>query len=231
MKTNDQELLIVFAREPVPGVGKTRLAADTDPAYAHAVYKRLLARTLRLAHRFVRSRQESPGCQLLVAGDWEGETLDTTSYLQQFCRHADSRLRAQSAADLGARMAEAFAYGFEQGFERIVLMGCDCPTLTNADLRVAFDQLESHDTVIAPTADGGYCLIGLTGPAPALFESMTWSVPTVFSETIARAANRRVARLGEQHDIDTLSDWQRWCEQRASRGLAEALAGYPSESL
>ena len=57
-------------------------------------------------------------------------------------------------------------------------------------------------------ADGGYVLIGLKSPCPALFDRMAWSTSSVALETF-----RRMAGLGLKvwlgpllHDIDEATD-------------------------
>ena len=45
--------------------------------------------------------------------------------------------------------------------------------------------------MIIPTDDGGYALIGMRAPVPALFSDMHWSSPGVMDET-----RRRLRELG-----------------------------------
>ncbi len=70
--------------------------------------------------------------------------------------------------------------------------------------------LDHHDAVFVPALDGGYGLVGLTRPQPALFEGMRWSVPTVMDQTRtrARAASLRWAELPALADIDEPDDLQ-----------------------
>ena len=58
------------------------------------------------------------------------------------------------------------------------------------------------DAVVFPAEDGGYVLIGMRKPAPALFETMPWGSGTVLKETKARAAKLGLRTL----DIATLWD-------------------------
>lgn len=218
------ELLIVFAREPVLGKVKTRLAAQSSDEFALAVYQRLLTRTLRLGARTMRSRSSGVRAQLMIAGDWAGRADAPT--LSLFSRAAGAFLWQQPNADLGARMHAAFLAGFEREARRIVLMGCDCPSLSHSTINAAFDELEHADLVIAPTEDGGYGLIGLTAPAPGLFDSMQWSVADVYQQTLTRAGSLKRVDLPVQADIDHLPDWQRWCADRAARGLPEGISPY-----
>jgi len=62
--------------------------------------------------------------------------------------------------------------------------------------------------VLGPSRDGGYYLIGLKAPEPALFEGMEWG-----SDTVCAATRDRIRRLGlsvtllpEMEDVDRFSD-------------------------
>jgi glycosyltransferase A (GT-A) superfamily protein (DUF2064 family) len=65
--------------------------------------------------------------------------------------------------------------------------------------------------VIGPSVDGGYYLIGLKQSHPQLFQGITWSIDTVFEETILRARKLGLtfSALQHWHDIDTVEDIQR----------------------
>jgi len=219
-----EELLIVFAREPVAGQVKTRLATATDDTFALQVYTRLLARTLRLAKSVCRQTSAYPARSLMIAFD-DGAVVSSSSTPMMLADAADSLgawLWRQPHADLGERMHQAFDVGFSAGARRIVLIGCDAPTLSWRTLSDAFTALQTRRLSIAPTIDGGYCLIGLNQRWPELFREMRWSQPTVFTETMRRARGGASLTLPPQHDIDHLQDWLHWCQQREARGLAES---------
>ncbi len=71
----------------------------------------------------------------------------------------------------------------------VLVIGTDCPALTEDHLRRAASSLSGGADVVAiPTEDGGYALIGMNRPQPKLFLDMTWSVPSVMAETRQRLA-------------------------------------------
>ena len=115
------------------------------------------------------------------------------------------RLTRQDDGDLGARMLAAIGVG------PTLVIGNDCPALTPDHLREAAAALrDGDDAVIIPAEDGGYVLIGLREPQPALFCAMRWSVPTVLAETRRRLARcglkaRELARLWDVDVPDDLS--------------------------
>ena len=74
----------------------------------------------------------------------------------------------------------------------MLLIGSDCPALTSEHLRTAADILRDRaPAVVIPAEDGGYALIGVRTPEPALFSDMPWSTPVVMNET-----RRRLRTLG-----------------------------------
>ena len=84
----------------------------------------------------------------------------------------------------------------------MLLIGTDAPGVDAAYLRAAAAALATHDAVFGPALDGGYTLVGLRQPTPALFAQMPWSTPQVMGET-----RKRLAHLGLRHaELPALSD-------------------------
>ncbi|MFZ9509553.1 MAG: TIGR04282 family arsenosugar biosynthesis glycosyltransferase, partial [Burkholderiaceae bacterium] len=125
----------------------------------------------------------------------------------------------QPGGDLGARMAHAFATHFSAhpGLP-LLLIGTDCPPLAPGHLLAAAGALEQHDAVLIPAEDGGYVLIGLRRPCPAVFEGVAWSTGGVLAQTRDRLrdAGLRWHELPTLWDVDTPDDWARL--QRALQG-------------
>jgi uncharacterized protein len=116
-------------------------------------------------------------------------------------------LSLQGDGDLGQRMAAAFERVLA-GHGAALLIGTDAPALDAQYLRQAAAALQTHDAVFGPAADGGYVLVGLRRPAPALFEGMRWSHAGVMADTRTRliAAGLRHHELTVLHDIDEPAD-------------------------
>ena len=114
----------------------------------------------------------------------------------------------QRGRDVGERMERAFRKAFRDGFDRVVLVGTDCPGLTAAILTRAFRLLDRHPVVLGPAADGGYYLVGLQMPVPAVFRNMPWGTSRVLSRTtrILRSLGIAVASLPQLADIDRPED-------------------------
>jgi len=152
---------------------------------------------------------------------------------------AGDPLEPQAPGDLGGRMAAAFAAAFAAGARRVAIVGTDVPWLDRATVARALDGLATHDAVVGPAPDGGYYLLALRAPQPALFEGIAWSGPHVLEATLAHAARLglRTQSLPVLRDVDTLADvraeWPRLrplvgdapLRERLERALREAAAG------
>ena len=138
-------------------------------------------------------------------------------------------LLPQVGEDLGARMAAAFDEAFRRGARRAVVIGTDVLGLSREIVLEAFAALDSHQPVVAPAQDGGYCLLGLARPCPELFAGIAWSTPTVLETTLSRARERGLnARLlAPLLDIDTPDDlrlgWNLLADLLSRHGLLEAV--------
>lgn len=189
--------IAVFARAPVSGQAKTRLIPSLGSTGAARLQEQLIERALvRAGH--VAGAQVT----LWVAGD------TAHPFLQDAAQRHGAALAAQEGGDLGARMAHAFAATLAHA-ARCLLIGTDCPAMTPAHLEQAADLLHGHDVVVQPALDGGYVLIGLRAPQPALFDGIAWGSAQVLGQTRAR-----IAALGLAHaelpplpDLDTAADY------------------------
>jgi rSAM/selenodomain-associated transferase 1 len=123
----------------------------------------------------------------------------------------DVALVAQPGSGLQAALTEAFAQAFVKGYERVVLIGTDNPTLPADWIEHAAALLEDHDVAIGPSADGGYYLMALSKAHPELFERITWSTDLVYVETMERANEHglTVASLPRWYDVDTAAELDR----------------------
>lgn len=192
--------LLILAKAPVPGQVKTRLAGQLGRRGAAELYKKLLRRTLVIA-------QAARLCPIELWGAPDGRHGFFIA-----CRRDDGvRLRRQCGGDLGRRMGHALNRTLAEGHSA-VLIGGDCASLGEAELRETFRQLATGaEAVLGPAADGGYLLIGLNQPAPALFRGIAWGTPTVLAATRRRLrrADLHWAELPTGWDVDTPADVRR----------------------
>ncbi len=190
-----QPALIIFVKNPVAGKTKTRLARDVGDTRALEMYHLLMAHT----------RTQALGLS------------DTTRFLHYSDRVDDQDewpneqfIKLVQVGDgLGERMSLAFDHAFARKHDRVIIIGSDCPGVTTEVLAEAFAALLSHELVIGPALDGGYYLLGMRHPHPALFTAMEWSTGQVLPETLARARVQGlpVKQLTPLSDVDHLADW------------------------
>ena len=182
--------LAIFARAPVLGAVKTRLAAAVGATAALEAHRALLMHTLaRLA----------PGSGGFAPELWLAGPLGEAAAWARCLP-----IRQQPAGDLGERMAAAFADGVA------VLVGSDIPPLGAHHVEAALARLAESEVVLGPTVDGGYCLIALRAPYPLLFADIPWGTDQVLAATKAAAGERKLALLPPLWDVDNAADWRRW---------------------
>lgn len=197
--------ILIFAKAPVAGACKTRLAAAIGDGRAADVYRRLLANSVATA---VDSRLAP--VSLYCAPD------SSHPFFHALRRRWRIRLHRQAGGDLGRRMHRAFVTALRDA-DYAVIIGADSPVLTAEHLDDALAVLhDGEDAVFAPTRDGGYALVGLRRPHYRLFQGVAWSRPTVMRQT-----RRRLARLGLDWsrlptlwDIDERADYLQARRQR-----------------
>lgn len=192
--------LLIFAKAPVPGRVKTRLAGCLGTRGAARLYQSLLQRTLALAC----AAQLCP-IELWCAPDARH------GFFTACRRDYGVPLRRQTTGDLGKRMANAFQRTLTEN-ANAVLIGGDCVSVNPTELLSAFTHLATgREAVLGPAADGGYVLIGLRRPWPLLFQDIAWSTPTVLPVTRQRLARAGIdyAELAMGWDVDTPADLRR----------------------
>lgn len=182
--------IAILTRAPVPGLAKTRLIPAIGAHAAAVLQERMTANAAATA---------------LAAAIGPVTLWGAPDVTHRSFRELGVALRRQPDGDLGARMLACF-----EGRPMLVI-GADCPALSATHLRDAARALAAHDVVLIPADDGGYVLIGAKAAHPALFDDMTWGVPTVLTETRRRVAalGLSAAELPALWDVDTEGDLAR----------------------
>lgn len=190
-----KQALIIFARNPIRGKVKTRLAATMGEEKALSIYCTLLEHTVKITQQLFCDRYVFYADGISLNDHW----LDNV-YVK----------RNQADGDLGTRMHHAFDTLFQESYDQIIIIGTDCFELTEDILQHAFTALQNYETVIGPSADGGYYLLGMRQFYPFLFEEKTWSSDTVYSSTIEQLEMHQISykQLPILNDIDTEEDWK-----------------------
>jgi rSAM/selenodomain-associated transferase 2/rSAM/selenodomain-associated transferase 1 len=195
--------LLVFAKAPVPGRVKTRLARTIGDDAATAAYRALAERTLATAA--AARRAGVVGAVEL----WLDPESDPAA-IAPWRTHYGVTIATQAGDDLGARMRNALRTSLARGAPAL-LIGTDVPGYDIGYLAHAAAALERHDAVLGPAEDGGYVLIGVSRDIDA-FGGVPWSTPGVMAATRARlaAAGASHVELPPLWDVDTHDDYVRW---------------------
>ena len=200
MKTLDEsKCLILFARAPLRGTVKTRLAEDLGDSGAVRLYKAFVADLLAAITRMNINLRifYHPGKHEALMRNWLG---------------ADAPLFVQQGADLGERMHHALCCTAAEGYRNIILIGSDIPGLNEQIINKAFSLLAEHPAVIGPAVDGGYYLIGFRTPGilREAFTGIDWGSPNVLEKTLQRFRHKgkEAVLLPSLRDIDTRADLQ-----------------------
>ena len=201
------DCLLMFTRYPQAGQTKTRLIPALGAAGAASLQRQMTEHLLKRIRPFCAENQIS--LQVHFAGGSEAQMLHWLG--------PNLLLRSQCSGNLGEKLISALSQTFTAGTLRAIVIGSDCPTLSISEIDQALTQLDSHDVVLGPAADGGYYLIALRAMHYCLFEDIPWGTDRVLATTQAIAHHHRlsVAQLGILVDIDRPEDLPIWEAQQA----------------
>ena len=189
--------IAVLAKAPIPGYAKTRLIPAIGAHAAAALQERLTERAVATAL----------AAKVGPVTVWCSPDATHSSFVRLAIRERIT-LRVQPQGDLGARMLAATVAGNGP----VLVIGTDCPALTDLHLRGAASALrEGNDIIIIPAEDGGYVLIGSRTAQPTLFSGIAWGTKSVLADTRARIVERLLV-LAERPplwDVDTEDDLAR----------------------
>lgn len=206
--------VIVFAKAPVPGAVKTRLARAIGREGASRLYGRFVEHVLDTAKR-------------AGLGPVELCCTPDTSHPFFAAPRASVTLTEQGPGDLGERMLRALARALRTA-SAAILIGSDCPALEPRHLADAAARLAAgDDAVLGPAEDGGYVLLGARRVDTRLFEGIDWGGPEVLNAT-RRALGALGWRWGELEtlwDVDRPEDLSRLARDTRLAHLCAGVAG------
>ncbi|MEO0981872.1 MAG: TIGR04282 family arsenosugar biosynthesis glycosyltransferase [Pseudomonadota bacterium] len=208
MTDADRRTVLVFAKPPLAGVAKTRLAAGLGRAEAARIARFTMARTLAAARdtRWRTRLYAAPDRRLSagLGGLWPAEL----------------ERRSQGVGDLGDRLTKGL---FEAPRGAVLLIGADAPDISRGLIWRAFKALRTGDAVFGPAQDGGFWLFGLNKGLRmrAPFTAVRWSGPHAMADVRANLSDEaRVAVLPTLIDIDEAADWRAWRSEVARNSQA-----------
>jgi uncharacterized protein len=214
-----RRLVAIMAKAPVAGQAKTRLIPVLGAQGAAQLHWHMLLDTIELSMAAL----EPDGCLRVVC-----PTASDRATLECLVP-AQIGVVAHERGDLMSGLDFALAHHLNQGYDQVVLLDGDSPTLPAHYVRSAFDQLTDDGIVLGPTLDGGYYLIGACRPRPALFDWKQLDSTAICQQTRTRAEalGARVAMLPPWYDIDTGEDLDRLIQElRSDPSRAPHTAGF-----
>lgn len=185
--------VVVFARAPAIGVGKSRLARDVGRVEAWRVYRGLSARTLwRLRDpRWTVEVAITPDNAASAAGRSGWPVVERTG---------------QGGGDLGARIERVFA----SAVGPVAVVGTDAPDISPALIAAAFRAVARSGAAVGPAEDGGYWLLALNARRARRVDltGVRWSGRHALTDTLERIG--QAEHLPMLLDIDNGADLARW---------------------
>jgi rSAM/selenodomain-associated transferase 1 len=184
--------LLIFVKNLIYGQVKTRLAATVGNDKALKIYKELLQHTNNICKNINAHK-------IVFYSDFIEEDI---------WQNKEFKKEIQQGKDLGERMKNAFKKSFESGFEKVMIVGTDCPQINETILENAFAELDQFDIVLGPANDGGYYLLGMKKLCPLLFQNIKWSTGMVLEKTLTICNQNKLTYflLPQLIDIDEEED-------------------------
>lgn len=198
---NAKECVLFYVKFPEKGKVKTRLAKDIGDEQAVELYRCCILDML-----------ETLACipqQICICYAPEDAEQQFKNWLGREYLYMPQRGR-----DLGERMNNSFQEAFRRGFQNVCILGSDLPDLPHQHVVKAFEQLRAFESVIGPSGDGGYYLLGFRNEIffSEVFQGIIWSHSSVYAETIKKLERRGIKFLilPAWNDIDNLTELQQW---------------------
>ena len=186
-----ENLVIIFIKEPKLGFVKTRIANSTSEKFALDLY-------IKMAKEIIMKLENNNfDLKLCIHGDIEYSTKIFGDY-DNF---------SQTNDNLGIKMKNAFIEQFKNNYKKIVLIGSDIPDITVNIINESFNALNTHNMTIGPALDGGYYLIAFNKNDfnENVFENISWSTNKVLEQTLS-LSSKNIFLHKYLNDIDTIDD-------------------------
>lgn len=197
--------LLVMAKFPIKGQVKTRLAATLGDDGALAVYRQLLART---AHAVA---DWPGGVTVHTAGSVPSSPIASTPSVTDWPLAAYPSQAQCAETNLGQRLAYALNQHISHG--PCLIIGTDCPGISQQALAASASALQTADVVCGPAKDGGYWCLGCAdhqAVAVTCAADLPWSQANLLQVTQQRCAQHQLrwATGPTLADCDTADDYQ-----------------------
>ncbi|MEN3793586.1 TIGR04282 family arsenosugar biosynthesis glycosyltransferase [Fulvimarina sp. MAC3] len=186
--------VVIFAKAPIPGTVKTRLAKTIGEEAALSLYETLLRRTIETA--------SNPRWDTVIAATPDEATKDA-------CYWPSGTPRIpQGEGDLGSRMLRLLEHAKPNA--PVLVVGSDIPGLSGWQIETAFASLAASPLVFGPAEDGGFYLVGAADqPPPAIFRNVEWSTETTLRQVLDNVPAGSAGLIDRLEDLDDAESLER----------------------
>ncbi|MEL6258044.1 MAG: DUF2064 domain-containing protein [Pseudomonadota bacterium] len=193
-----ERTVLIFAKPPLIGLSKTRLAGGLGRAEARRIARMTTAKTLRAA--------VDPRWRTVLYAAPDKHRLKSFGGLwpQRLARASQGRGDLSDRLDRGLREAPR---------GDVLFIGADAPDVTKARLWQAFQDLKRADAVFGPATDGGFWLFGVRRSVrfASPFRPARWSGPHALSDVLGNLPPKaRTLAQDTLIDLDEAEDWRAW---------------------
>lgn len=178
--------MILFAKAPVAGGVKTRLAGAIGADRAAELHRAFVADMIEKLNAF----KDFTDIELHT-------DIPTDAWTQM-----DVTRRLQAPGNLELKLFHALVDAFRAGRTHVIILGSDSPTLPRAHIQRLLDA--TADVAIGPCEDGGYYAIGCRRAHAGMFAGVEWSTGKVLEQTESalRACGLTFERGEIWYDVD-----------------------------
>lgn len=228
MKTR-KHVLSLFTKSPQPGITKTRLTekqggALTEPEAADLYRATMLDvadaafQALELCRHEASDNDSQDEYSFFISCTPESEQPELKAVFEAEFPHVnDIHYMVDRGRNFDEHFNDHYQQLFEQGYDSVVCIGGDLPTISPEFIHRAFQWLAYLEPgsnkgamVLAPCQAAGVSLVGLTANAPMDFTGVFYNAQgTPALDAIINIASARqipTALLENQFDIDTMED-------------------------
>ncbi len=213
--------LAVMTKAPRAGKVKTRLTPPLTPEEAAALNTCFLRDTTAAIMQTV----AKGGAQGIGVFTPKGSESAFAAILP-----IPFELVLQRGEAFGERLIAAAEDIFALGFHSLCLIDSDSPTVPLAVYTLAVQKLSGPEptSVLGPSDDGGYYLIGLNRMQRRVFEEIDWSTERVLEQTVQRAKESGLPMefLPTWFDVDDRATLRRLCNELLGDVKGPSSAGY-----
>ena len=194
--------LCIYAKPPIPGRAKSRLAEDIGAEAAADLAAALLK-------DLYRELLGMPGVEISLWHTPESQPEEFLGVVPESTTFA-----VQEGANLGDRMRNTCAGLLRESDNQVVIIGTDCIFHSKGSIAEAFRLLEGANVVLQPAEDGGYVLVGQSQFCGEMFDGVEWGTEKVFAQTLSKLdrSDCSYCLMPMTFDIDVQDDLSRLVE-------------------